>query len=466
MRTYTVKLDNGKTYCGKKIVVATGAGPHREPLEVQGLTKSHPGVVMDMNTFAQQVGSIEYPEKKTVFIHGPNAAIDTADVAKYRKFKVVWLVKQGTKIPLLATNHQVYAKEAKEKNVKEYPDIGGRTKANFEVTVQGTKLAVKIGTEVLMGDFYVYGMGQDPETAMEGVIPPKLRGKLVPIYDINQRYGAVHETVLGFKLENSDWDNGFEVIGSICTQVARMQNGVKHTYLTDLANTIEEVRSKVLQHMMFLPRHAQGKDLYMKLDDFAKLDCDKAEKRLAAARSIAVAFYPTWENRLIALVNLLVNYNVAAKYFGGTGEKKVADADLDRVTKILTPSTVASAQLGGVRTTTAAMNGFVTKTPNLSQDDRTILRFSMAVNYPFMSEKDAQAIIQDIIGKNTGNTRTGRNAPSLGGYCYNESQKLAFLQRMNEANTRGFAALTQRKDSGTAQTPKKWMMKTQRQVFV
>lgn len=467
-RTYMVKLNDGQEYRGKKVVVATGAGPHREPLEVQGLTKSYSNVVMDMNTFARQVGSIKDPEKRTVFIHGPNAAIDTADVAKYRKFNVVWLVKQGTgkNIPLLATNHQIYAKEAKEKNVKEYPDTGGRTAANFTVSVQGNVVTVKIGSEVLTGDFYVYGMGQDPDTAMEGVIPPVLRDKLVPIYDINQRYGAVHETVLGFKLENSDWDNGFEVIGSLCTQVARKQNGVKHTYLTDLAKTIEEVRSKVLQHMMFLPRNAQGKDLYMKLDELASLECDQAEKRLAAARSVAVAFYPTWENRLIALVNLMVNYNVAAKYFGGTGEKKVGDSDLDRVAKILTPSTVASAQLGGVRTTTAAMNGFATKTPNLSQDDRTILRFSMAVNYPFISEKDAQAIIQDIIGQNTKTEKTGRNDLSLGGYCYTESQKQAFLQRMDDANTRGFAALTQRKDSGTGQTPKKWVMKTERQVFV
>jgi len=112
------------------------------------------------------------------------------------------------------------------------------------------------------------------------------------------------------------------------------------------------------------------------------------------------------------------------------------------------------------------MNDFVAKTANLSQDDRTILRFSMAVHYPFMSEKDAQAIILDIIVKNTDDARTGRNSPSFGGYCYNESQKLAFLQRMSDANTRGFAALTQRKDCGTAQTPKKRVMKTERQVFV
>jgi len=149
-----------------------------------------------------------------------------------------------------------------------------------------------------------------------------LCGKLVPIYDINQRYGAVHETVLGFKLENSDWDNGFEVIGSICTQVARMQNGVKHTYLTDLAKTIEEVRSKVLQHMMFLPCHPQGKDLYMNLDDFAKLDCDKAEKRLAAARSIAAVFYPTWGESPDRTGPSPGQLQRSSQYFGAPGRRK------------------------------------------------------------------------------------------------------------------------------------------------
>jgi VCBS repeat-containing protein len=116
-----------------------------------------------------------------VFIHGPNAAIDTADIAKFQKFKVVWLVKKGVDVPLLATGHQVYAANAVQNDVKRYPAVARRTPA-FTVTVAPgalNQVSVKIGKEVIWGTLYVYGMGQDPEEAMKGVIPPKLRKQLV-----------------------------------------------------------------------------------------------------------------------------------------------------------------------------------------------------------------------------------------------------------------------------------------------
>jgi hypothetical protein len=72
------------------------------------------------------------------------------------------------------------------------------------------------------------------------------------------------------------------------------------------------------------------------------------------------------------------------------------------------------------------------------------------VNYPFVSETDAQAIMRDII--------TGRRKEDLGGYGYDESQKRAFLQRLEQVNARGgYTALTQPKTFGTGQTqPKKY----------
>jgi hypothetical protein len=68
---------------------------------------------------------------------------------------------------------------------------------------------------------------------------------LFNVYDINQRQGAPYETVHAFKLENSDWDNGFEVVGALCTQVARKKDGVKRTYLKEQAEVIAEARSNV-----------------------------------------------------------------------------------------------------------------------------------------------------------------------------------------------------------------------------
>lgn len=146
---------------------------------------------------------------------------------------------------------------------------------------------------------------------------------------------------------------------------------------------------------MSLHGNVVTKILFVELAQLAKEDCKVAEYRLTLARDSAITKYPTWKDQIITLVNLLVNYNVLAKSFGG--KTTVADADLNRVTEILTPSTVADAQLGGIRASTAAMNGFAKADPNLSQDDQAILRFGIAVNYPFVSENDARTIIRDII---------------------------------------------------------------------
>lgn len=448
MRVFTVSLKNGDKYCGKKVVVATGAGPHQEPVEVRGLSKKYPDIVMDMNTFGRKAGKFVNPKEQTVFVHGPNAAIDTADTAKFQEFNVVWLVKEGVDIPLLATGHQIYAANAAKNDVKRYPAVARGTPA-FTVTVAPgalNQVTVKIGNEVIWGTLYVYGMGQDPEEAMKGVIPPKLRDQLVPVYDINQRHGAPYETVHAFKLENSDWDNGFEVVGALCTQVARKKDGVKHTYLKDQADIIAEARSNVLQHVLRLKCIPHTEILFMELDTLFKYNHDVAVRRLAIAKEQGGNFYPTWKNQIAAVANLLANYLIARKHFGN--KEKVDDEDLNHVTKILTPSTVAHAQLGGIRASTAAINAFVTTTPNFSQDDQTILRFSIAVNYPFVSESDAQAIMRDII--------TGRREKRLGGYGYDEGQKKAFLQRLEDANARGgFRALTQPKTFGTSQTQPK-----------
>ncbi len=477
IRVYTITVSNGDKYDGKKVVVATGAGAHREPPEVAGLTQSHPNHVMDMNTFARNPGKFVNPETKTMFIHGPNAAIDTADTAKFQKFNVVWLVKKDTKIALLATGHQKFAKSAADNDVKYYPDLG-RGVASFKVTVtpgSDKPVTVFLENQVIKGDLYVYGMGQDADEAVKNVIPPELRTGLVPIYDINQRYGQVHETVLGFKLENLDWHNGFEVIGSICTQVERMTGGVKHTYLKDLSKTIlkdlakttDEVRHNVLQHLLPLA-NSPATILFDKLEDMARLDCEAAKKQIKEALGSSIALFPSWKDHLTAVANLLINYVVAAKFFANKKDKdKVVDADLDRVNSILTPSTVAHAQLGGIRATTAAMNGFMTGTPNFSQDDRTILRFMIAVKYPFVSEDDAQAIISDII--------TGRKHPKLGGYGYSQTQKAAFEFQLKAANLKGTNPLTRPKQIGTGKSlsnewmkkhPGGWKMETEKRVFV
>jgi len=111
MRLCIVKLKSGVTHDAKKIVIATGAGGHQEPVEVRSLTKQFPALVMNMDEFARQSGTFADPTKLTVFVQGWNAAIDTADTAKFKKFNLVWLFKEGAEIGILATPHQVHARE-------------------------------------------------------------------------------------------------------------------------------------------------------------------------------------------------------------------------------------------------------------------------------------------------------------------------------------------------------------------
>jgi hypothetical protein len=444
MRLCTVKLKSGVTYDAKKIVIATGAGGHQEPAEVRNLTKQFPAFVMNMDEFARKSGTFADPSKLTVFVQGWNAAIDTVDTAKFQKFNVVWLVKEGAEIGMLATPHQVYARDAAKNDVKRYKGAE-RGKPAFTVRVtpgNAAPVEVVIGSETLKGNYFVYGMGQEPEDAMKGVLPPGLRDKLVPIYDINQRHGPAHATVLGFKLENSDWDNGFEVVGALCTQVARMKGGVKHTYLKELEGRIDEVRKKVLQHLLRLEKVPATSILFESVDKLGKMNTEVARRRLGLALDPAVAMYPTWKNHIVAIQNLLTNYVCAAYAF--SNRKTVTDNDLNRITKTLTPSTVAHAQLGGIRAATTSMNGFAKLNPSVSQDDRTMLRADIAYNYPFVSEADAQTIMHDMI--------EGRSDKKLNGYCYGPDALRGFEERLSLANLSGSVGLRQAKKGGTLPT--------------
>lgn len=66
LRLFRVSTDQPAQYLGKKIVVATGAGPHRTPDEVKGLNA--PNAIMDMDTFARKAGTFSNAAKQTVVI--------------------------------------------------------------------------------------------------------------------------------------------------------------------------------------------------------------------------------------------------------------------------------------------------------------------------------------------------------------------------------------------------------------
>lgn len=456
---------------GKKIVVATGAGPHRVPDEVKNLNA--PDRIMDMDAFGKKAGTFKNPEKLTVFVLGPNAAIDSVETAKFQKFNVVWLVKANAAPAILATPHQVYARDALKNDKVTYPEHPRGT-AGFLVELTGATPPIRVtvkGKNALLGDLFVYGMGQEPSDAMKGIVPVAFRNRLQPIYDINQRFGSAHETVVGLKLENSDWKSGFEVIGALATQVTRGTK-VPHTYKKELGDRINEVRAKVLPFLTGALVKLQTEILLKKLSELEKMSPGDARMQLKTAREWVESRYPSWKNHINALTSLLLNYITVARYF--QGKENVGDADLSAAARILTPSVAQGPQLGVIRSQTAAQNGAVPgyigtqvtahqptssgppkylgvaaqsvgNQVNFSHDDATVLRVYIALNYPFVLEEDARGFIARVM------SRRGDTA-QLKGYGYGPTESKGFENELNSLNAKGLSALTSAKVSGTGKT--------------
>jgi hypothetical protein len=473
VKIFKVSTDMAVAFYGKKIVVATGAGPHRVPDEVKGLVSDK---IMDMDMFGRLAGTFPNPQKLTVFVLGPNAAIDSVETAKFQKFNVVWLVKKSNKPAILATGHQIYALDAKKNDVVEYPDHDRGTKGFDVELVPGTPQQMKVkikGEEDMVGDLFVYGMGQNPKDATKGVVPDEFMSRLQPIYDIDQRFGAAHETVLGLKLENTDWNTGFEVIGALATQVARGAK-VQHTYKKELATRIEEVRAKVLPFLTGALVHRQTEILTMDLKEIEKMSPGMARGELKTARSWVEGRYPSWKNHVNALTAMMLNYVTVAQYFAK--KLNVEDADLSAAARILTPSVIQGPQLGVIRSQATALNsavpgyigkqaGVFNKEPgkkpvcqgaltvtqsggnhaNFSGDDPQVLRLYIAVNFPYVSEEEAERFIKQVL------QRRG-DIEKLGGYGYGPADSQRFEQELQSMNTRNCAALVSPKTYGSGVT--------------
>lgn len=480
VKVFKVTTDSAEQFYSKKIVVATGAGPHRVPEEVQGL---HSDKIMDMDMFGRLAGTFASPQNMTVFVLGPNAAIDSVETAKFQKFKVIWLVKNSNKPAILATGHQIYAKDALKTDVVGYPEHDRGT-PGFNVKLVGGVEPIQVTVEdraPMKGHLFVYGAGQNPKDATgqdgkdatKGVVPSAFLKRLQPIYDIDQRFGAAHETVIGLKLENSNWNTGFEVVGALATQVVRGTE-VNHTYKNELAARIEDVRKHVLTFLNGALVHRQTEILTTKLEELEKMSPGMARGELKTARSWVEGRYPTWKNHVNALAALMLNYITVALYF--KGKTKVDGDDLSAAASILTPSVIQGPQLGVIRSQTAAQNaavpGYIGKQvpayqlgnngkatcvgaytvtqpkgnhANFSSDDRQVLRLYIALNFPYVTEEEAQRFISQVLA------RRG-NVDMLGGYGYGPSESKRFEQELESMNARNRAPLISPKTSGTGIT--------------
>jgi hypothetical protein len=405
------------------------------------------------------------PSKRTagkrIIVQGPNAAVDTADTAQYNNCTVYWLV--GRSAPaILATPHQVGARAV----IGGSNTTGSRTiqidqeKDPEKIEVSGNEIKVKLSKETspIVVDSYVWGIGQDEKKALS-FIDAVLLNALEPIYDINQRHGEAWESVEGFQTKGTSRQQGFEVIGALARQVIMNNKGLSHTYLGQLQEVIEQLQGKIATYAGDVPKTTMD-TLSKKVTDIVgqSPDITTLKSTLDSLRFALNGQSPTWQKQTNALVALIINYAVAKLYFDKHG-MAITDDDLNNALKILSPSTVGSPQLGSIRTTTAAINGFMPKyvvsDANFSHDDQTMLRVFIAANYPLVTEEEAQEVIRDIIGRRKqarGSAQATSGAKPMGSYGFTPEEVNEFKTRLKVYNERRVGDLSTAKVVGTGQT--------------
>ena len=444
-----VRRSSGSTaeLLAAKVVVATGAGSHKYPdKRLENLAGNYPDLFMDMDAFARKP-ALRQPGKK-IIVQGPNAAVDSVDTAYYNRCTVYWLTGPPA---LLATPHQVSARAVAVGNGESrIYALNRKTTDPKEIKVVGKKISVTLDSgQKLEADHYVWGVGQDDKKAVS-FLSPSLLARLEPIYDINQRHGQAFESVEGFQLKGTSRTQGFEVVGAVARQVLiNADNTLDHTYLQQLEGTIEELQKKLVTWNQDLLTYGYDFLLQPVNTMVADKDLKKFIRCLKFMKEIMAKISPTWINQTQALASLMINWAVAKIYFNQHG-KAVKDADLNNALKILTPSTVGSPQLGSIRTTTAAINGFMPTyvasskaDANFSHDDQTILRVYIAKNYPCVPEEDAARIIKRTI--------EGRKS-TKDHWGYTEAEINGFKQELQAINSRWAGTLSTAKVIGTGQT--------------
>lgn len=249
-------IANKKTKTALKLVYGGGAGPHSPPvaseLQALGLDYVNAGTrqiaypdgarVIDLDSFMRLPK--DSVEGATVAVVGPNAGLDAATRALDDGATLKWMIRgpKGTRPAWLPSLHY----RIDGQTGRAAMETANRTIINYTRTVtvawvdEGTKDKIRItipegyawesddtDQRSFVVDYYVFAIGQAPD--YEELIDDKLarvgpakalkpvldaQGPLVPIYDINGRFGRWFETAFGLASPDRTRFAGLEVIGA------------------------------------------------------------------------------------------------------------------------------------------------------------------------------------------------------------------------------------------------------------
>ena len=298
---FRIEFSNGSRRWARKVVIATGAGPHaNRGFEVAQAARSQ---VMDLDAFMRAHPSHCSQKGRSIIVHGPNAGIDAVERAGECGFsRIFWFMSQKSSPAFLSGNRLLHAPHVPPTKLIERTDFKPDT-APQSAIVKIDKHQDKIRVSFIIPggavrhedvDLYVYALGQDgaAEGAVLNILDEAVRQKqLVPIYDIQGRHATaeeqraharaprgakppIHENVIvGFQLVGTTFEAGIEVIGAAANMVAngdqrekmlRVRDTQPGTVLT--ADQLGTIKSAIGSQNAVMPRYVT-RDVNFSTDD-------------------------------------------------------------------------------------------------------------------------------------------------------------------------------------------------------
>lgn len=296
--------------------------------------------------------------------------------------------------------------------------------AEVSVTIKGPS-----GKQTLVGDYLIYGIGPDGDPLKK--IDEEVKERLTPILDKNQYLGAGPDTILGWQAPGTGLTSGFEVIGSLATQVGRdlVGDDVKAAaYLQRYKDDVQKVRTvDVVRGALVADDAPRTSLLDDKLEDLAKMDrgllgqqLQKEVETLLRARDESQnAKLRAW---LDLLASLILAYHAAANLdkksvrdrMNQQGRTFPAVADAGQLTPIKAataaindkvPAYLGEQKITGGRGMMEAGTGkmaeltFTTKVGdvNFSTDSGTAIHIYISLKYPCIPEWKANVFVDELM---------------------------------------------------------------------
>ncbi|WP_163835314.1 hypothetical protein [Spartinivicinus ruber] len=344
-----------------------------------------------MDEFMRLTDNGESLKGKTVVVHGPNAGIDAVERAGSLGANIKWFIRSTPPV-LLDGNQLEHAPKAAKESLVKVDTVSISKGEDGKVSLNFTHNDKNKTSDNLEADYYVYALGQDSEKegAIHSVIDKSIQQELEPIYDIDQVYSdKPYETVLGIHMKNAQSDTGIVILGA---SVAQMAGRIQHTYLQQVEARIHGLTEKLGLpdvNIVRLNEHLS--------DEVKKIEAAGTEKTINFSENERAMY----QGNLLVLKQELSHYQQAQSDLAKSKRPGITD-QVENVVKTEVASVVVSPQLATVKASIGVLTNIMPRyisegETNYSSDNRTMLRVSLANDFPNIPENNAEIFIQDVI---------------------------------------------------------------------